>query len=98
MPITKSAKKSLKVTRTKRAQNYLRTVTLEKALRKASPETANEVMSIIDKTAKTGIIHKNKAARLKSQLAKKIAATPVEKKIVAKKTAVKAVKKTAKKK
>jgi small subunit ribosomal protein S20 len=71
MPITKSAKKSLKVARVKQAQNYTNTVLLEKALRKASTETINSVMSVIDKSAKTDIIHKNKAARLKSRLTKK---------------------------
>jgi small subunit ribosomal protein S20 len=33
-----------------------------------------DVISMIDKLAKRGIIHKNKAANLKSQLAKKVVA------------------------
>ena len=34
-----------------------------------------EVISMIDKMAKRGIIHKNKAANLKSKLSKKVVAT-----------------------
>ena len=71
MPITKSAKKSLKVSRTKQAQNYTNEVALEKAIRMADVKTVNHVVSLIDKAAKTGLMHANKAARLKSQLAKK---------------------------
>ena len=90
MPITKSAKKSLRVSRTKQAQNYANKVKLEKALRKVDEKTVNSTVSLIDKAAKTGLIHKNKAARLKSQLAKKIA-TPATEKPVKKAAAKKAV-------
>jgi small subunit ribosomal protein S20 len=95
LPITKSAKKSLKVARVKQAQNYANTVLLEKALRKVSAETINSVMSVIDKSAKTDIIHKNKAARLKSRLTKKFG-TPkaIEKKVEAKPKAEKTEVKT----
>lgn len=94
MPITKSAKKSLKVSRTKQAQNRLQSVKLEKSLRLVNEESVNEVVSLIDKAAKTNLIHKNKAARLKSKLAKKMATPKTENK-----TAVaKPVKKTATKK
>lgn len=92
MPITKSAKKSLRVSQTKRAQNHINKVALEKALRKTDAENVNKTVSLIDKAAKTGLMHKNKAARLKSQLAKKIG-TPVAEKPTVKK----AVKKTASK-
>jgi len=71
MPITKSAKKSLKVSETKRKQNKAQEIELEKALQKVSASNINEVISKIDKAAKTGIIAKNKAARLKSKLTKK---------------------------
>ena len=46
-----------------------------------SSESLPEVASMIDKLAKKGIIHKNKAANLKSKLAKKVnslAATPAK--------------------
>jgi small subunit ribosomal protein S20 len=48
-------------------------------LRAASGKDASdklpEVVSMIDKLAKRGIIHKNKAANLKSKLARKASAT-----------------------
>lgn len=104
MPITKSAKKSLKVSETKRAQNRLQKIALSKALKKADATNVSEVISVIDKSAKKNIIHKNKAARMKSKLAKKFetaktAKTKVQgeksvksepKKATAKKTASKA--------
>ena len=71
MPITKSAKKSLKVSRVKQAQNYKAKVSLDKALKGVDEKTVNKTVSTIDKAAKIGIIHKNKAARLKSALSKK---------------------------
>ncbi len=42
--------------------------------KKVYEEKLPEVISMIDKLAKRGIIHKNKAANLKSKLAKKKAA------------------------
>lgn len=101
MPITKSAKKSLKVSRVKQAQNYKAKVSLDKALKNVDEKTVNKTVSTIDKAAKIGIIHKNKAARLKSALSKKFSSPkkaekttkPVkkvtEKKVVAKKAVTK---------
>lgn len=107
MPITKSAKKSLKVSRVKQAQNYKAKVSLDKALKNVDEKTVNKTVSTIDKAAKIGIIHKNKAARLKSALSKKFGtpketakttAKPIKKAIVKKVVAKKAVgKKPAKK-
>lgn len=71
MPITKSAKKSLRVSQTKRAQNKVQEVALGKTLKKVSASNVNEVISKIDKAAKNHLISKNKTARLKSRLAKK---------------------------
>ncbi len=71
MPITKSAKKSLKVSKTKQSQNTKNKIGLEKAMQSVSKDNISEVISLIDKAAKTHIIHKNKAARLKSTLTKK---------------------------
>lgn len=73
MPITKSVKKSLRASENKRMMNKKQEIELEKALRKVSKENINEVISKIDKAAKTHLIHKNKAARLKSRLMKKFA-------------------------
>lgn len=98
MPITKSAKKALRVSETKRAQNKINKVKLEKALRQATEKTVNAAISTIDKSAKTGLIHKNKAARLKSRLAKKLGTPKAEKvaKTAVKKAETKEVKAKAK--
>ena len=40
----------------------------------ASPESAAQVASAADKAAKSGVIHPNKANRIKARLAKKLAA------------------------
>ena len=71
MPITKSAKKSLKVSLKKREMNRAQEVELGKMLKKASSSNINEVISKIDKAAKNHLISKNKAARLKSRFMKK---------------------------
>ncbi|MGA2666675.1 MAG: 30S ribosomal protein S20 [Patescibacteria group bacterium] len=71
MPITKSAKKSLKVSEIKREHNKVLKIELEKAIKKVSASNINEVISKIDKAAKVKIISKNKAARIKSALSKK---------------------------
>lgn len=84
MPITKSAKKSLKVSRTKKALNDTKRVALSKALKKTDANNVSQTVSLIDKAAKTGLMHKNKAARMKSQLAKKFGTPKVEKKAVTK--------------
>lgn len=81
MPITKSAKKSLAVSERKRAHNLIVEKKFKKALKTVKKENVNQVISIVDKTAKTGIIHKNKAARLKSRLAKKFGTEKTEKSV-----------------
>ena len=95
MPITKSAKKSLKVSLKKRAANRAQEIELDKAVKKVSASNINEVISKIDKAAKTHLISKNKAARLKSRLTKKFG-TPKNKKTVTGKQ--KMVKKSEKRK
>lgn len=71
MPITKSAKKSLKVSETKRAHNLALTKKFKKTLKGADEKNINQTISEIDKMAKRHLIAKNKAARLKSRLNKK---------------------------
>jgi len=56
---------------TRNAIRDLKEVTDEKAYKESLPDVA----SMIDKLAKKGVIHKNKAANLKSKLSKKAAAT-----------------------
>ncbi len=73
----KSSKKRIRQTVTKRAHNRLYHKTARnavKALRNTTEKGAAEallpkVSSMLDKLAKTNIIHKNKAANLKSKLA-----------------------------
>jgi small subunit ribosomal protein S20 len=76
MPNLKSAKKKLRkdIKRTKRNKEYL--VRIERAIRaikkdkssKNKKELIRDAYSIIDRAAKRKIIHKNKAARLKSKV------------------------------
>jgi len=77
MPVIKSAKKKLR----KDKKRELANKTLENLFKKAvklaekTPTEANvrKAIKVIDKTAKKNIIHKNKAARIKSKLAKLVA-------------------------
>lgn len=71
MPITKSAKKSLRASLARAVQNRQQKTILEKALKKVSKDNVSETISQIDKAAKNHLISKNKAGRLKSRLAKK---------------------------
>jgi small subunit ribosomal protein S20 len=82
MPITKSAKKALRQSRKRRTRNIAkktRIKTLKKEYLKLvsaqdiakAKEKIAEFYKAVDKAAKTKVIHKNKAARLKSRLTKK---------------------------
>jgi len=73
MPITKSAIKALKQSESRRARNAIVKKNLKSAVRITDNKKFSRSQSVIDKATKTGYIHKNKAARLKSRLAKKIA-------------------------
>lgn len=85
MPVIKSAIKKLRKDKKRQAENDKFRLNLEKAIKKVKKETSQKTlksaMSFIDKATKKNIFHKNKAARLKSQLAKLIRVTPVSKKI-----------------
>ncbi len=74
MPVIKSARKKLKVDRKRESANKKMEVLVDlinkKAQRKPTPKSIQEAFSIIDKGVKKNIIHKNKAARLKSRLSK----------------------------
>lgn len=74
MPVIKSAKKKLKVDRkresaNKKAQAFINLV-IKKAQRKPTSESVRKAFQAIDKGVKNNIFHKNKAARMKSRLAK----------------------------
>ena len=108
MPIIKSAKKRVKTARKATIRNSKTKRSLKASLKAmvASPSSKNhsEYQSNLDKAAKKGVIHKNKAARLKKQAAARAKAAGVKptkatKSAVAAKTVKKApAKKTATKK
>lgn len=100
MPITKSAKKALRVAKAKTEVNRRRKTAFKAALKGVSASTIAKSFSMIDKAAKWGIIEPNKAARLKSQLAKQVGSTPASDKPATTSKAKKAAapKKTSKKK
>ena len=78
----KATKKDVRQASKRRERNRYHGKTTRNAIRdlkaltdaKEAGEKLNVVASQIDKLAKRGVIHKNKAANLKSGLAKKVAA------------------------
>lgn len=68
MPITTSAKKALKVSQRRTTENRRQKRAVKAALKERSPRG----QSLLDKAAKNKVIHRNKAARLKSLLARAI--------------------------
>ncbi|HCW32926.1 MAG: 30S ribosomal protein S20, small subunit ribosomal protein S20 [Candidatus Peregrinibacteria bacterium GW2011_GWE2_39_6] len=80
MPITQSAKKQLRQSTTKKLRNYQMRTTLKNSLKNLraaakselgeAHKTLKSTYKIIDTAAKKNIIHSNKAAHLKSQMAK----------------------------
>lgn len=82
MPIIKSAKKRVKVARKAAVRNSKTKRSLKTALKafvsKSDAKTHSAAQSNIDKAAKKHVIHKNKAARMKSRLAAKAKAGGVK--------------------
>jgi small subunit ribosomal protein S20 len=74
MPVTKQAKKKLRKDIKREKANSKVKINFKKSLKKTkknlSVKNVSQTHKVIDKAAKKGIIHKNKAARLKSRLAK----------------------------
>jgi small subunit ribosomal protein S20 len=74
MPVTKTAKRALRSSRSKEVVNKLTIGKLEVAVRQArktkNSEKIIKAVSLADRAAKRKIIHKNKAARIKSQMNK----------------------------
>lgn len=76
----KSAKKRIRSNEKKRVENRYYAKTMRNALRDfraledkaTATERLPKMLSIIDKLAKRTVIHKNKAANLKSKLMKKV--------------------------
>lgn len=84
MPVTKSAKKALRVSlRKKSVNNRVRRQwkSAVKALREnPTAQGLKKVFTELDRAAKRGVIHQNKAARLKSRLSKLLTVKPSVKK------------------
>ena len=103
MPLTKSAKKALRVDRDRKAINDATRNKVKSALKAArlaidagdkdAKAKIDATYRELDLAAKKNVIHKNKASRLKSRLAKKAARTIAssQEKKPAKKTAVKKI-------
>lgn len=82
MPNIKSAKKRVKVNKTKAAANKATKSNLKTILKKADAACVNNAadkadavkvaIKKVDQVCAKGLMHKNKAARKKSQLAKKL--------------------------
>ncbi len=85
MPNIKSAKKRVKVIATKTAQNKAAKSALKTTIKKANSAIENNAadkdaavkvaIKKIDQAAAKGLLHKNKAARSKSALVKKLNST-----------------------
>ena len=76
MPNIKSAKKDMRKSRAAAVRNRAQRSALRTALKnaragEASSETVTDAVSLLDRAARKGLIHPNKAARHKSQLARK---------------------------
>jgi small subunit ribosomal protein S20 len=92
MPVTTTAKRALRGSKNKESINKVLMGKLEVAIRMArKSKTAEKIVkavSLADRAAKRKVIHKNKAARIKSQLSKlmpKTAVKPAKKKVSSKK-------------
>lgn len=102
MPIIKSAKKRVRTAKKAAIRNSKNRRNLKSALKsftsKPSSKGHSEAQSALDKAAKHGVIHKNKAARLKKRAAAKAKASGVKPTKAAAKKATPAKKKPATKK
>ncbi|HEX6628887.1 MAG TPA: 30S ribosomal protein S20 [Gemmatimonadaceae bacterium] len=73
MPNLASAKKNMRKSRAAAIRNRAQKSALRTALKRAasgSQEERQEAVKLLDRAARKGLIHKNAAARHKSQLAK----------------------------
>jgi len=74
MPVTKTAKRALGVSKRKQEVNAKILSDLDTSIRIAkktkSEKSIRKAMSLSDRAAKKGVIHANKAARIKASLAR----------------------------
>jgi small subunit ribosomal protein S20 len=80
MPNIASAKKNMRKSRAAAVRNRAQRSALRTALKKAraegaAPESVTAAISLLDRAARKGLIHRNLAARHKSRLDKRGAAT-----------------------
>lgn len=91
MPIIASAKKRVRTTRKATVRNSKTKRSLKSALKMfaKSPngKSMSSAQSQLDKAVKKGVVHKNKAARLKSHAAKRAKAAGIKNSKASKKTA-----------
>lgn len=81
MPIKQSAIKALRQSEKKRKRNLKKKKAIKEVVKTTeTEEDLQKAQSVIDKAAKTGYIHKNKAARLKSKLANRVSGDKSSKK------------------
>lgn len=76
MPNIASAKKDMRKSRASQVLNRSQRATLRTALKKArsegvTPENSLAAVTLLDRAARKGLLHKNAAARLKSRMAHK---------------------------
>lgn len=79
MPNIASAKKNMRKSRAATVRNRAQRSALRTALKKAkapgaTAEQQTEAVSLLDRAARKGLVHRNAAARQKSRMAKKAAA------------------------
>ena len=75
MPNIASAKKNMRKSRAATARNRAQRSTLRTALKKAKAPTASaeeraQAVTLLDRAARKGLVHKNLASRQKSRMAK----------------------------
>jgi len=80
MPVTKTAKRALRVSKKKKIANSKDKSNLEIAVRLATKSKKEadikKASSLADRASKKNVIHKNKAARIKSALSKLLKKEP----------------------
>lgn len=84
MPVTKTALRALRSSRKKESVNKVILSRLDAAIRIAkrtkTPANTTKAISLADRASKKHVIHKNKAARIKSSLSKLSASKKTTKK------------------
>lgn len=79
MPVSKQAEKKLRHDKVRTKGNALKKLNLHAAMKRArktpNPKNLTGAFSALDKASKAHLIHKNKAARLKSRLSRLVKST-----------------------